>query len=614
VEIIRRARMGFSLPDDAEELLLHFIGGRDGTEKQAAEIVLEYKRSDDIKIRNALEKKFLALHEKIIEVTPSPHDIIVLLSQPDKRNKAIECIVRLFMNENYVFTTMHDEKPEMWIYQDGIYIPHGRAKIKEFTRGVLGELYTTQIVNQVISRIEADTYINMNEFYNSEYEDIIPVLNGLLYVRGEELKEFNPGMIFFSKIPVFYDSKKKCPNIISHFRMVLQSSDDVEVMQEWLGNLLLKNYRYQKAVMMNGEGSNGKGITIELMKRFLGADNCVSKTLQDLADNEWAVGCLFKKMANLAGDIDRIAMKKTAIFKSITSGTDMISAKRKFLPDIDFVNYAKCVFSSNELPMTYDTTDGYMRRWIFFEFVYSFVEKEKFERLNNDERKFVRVADKKIFNKLITPDELSGLLNWALEGLWRIEKRGYIKDNRTTEEVRKLWVQKTNSFASFFNDFCALDWDSYIIKQDLHKEYIEYCRKHALKPATPKMIKFFLNDEGIDEEYKRFENEERKWIWNGLKSNYNNIVTVNPVNPVRGIPTYTEKSFFGVKGEIGSPPSPPSPPKPNEQLKQLIDSYGKGPFHMDFFTSTLNVNHNVILRCKEKGLLMESKPNWFEVL
>ena len=55
-----------------------------------------------------------------------------------------------------------------------------------------------------------------------------------------------------------YDPTKKCPNILKHFNDILQDADDVKVMLELFGYLLLKEYRIEKAFMFVGFGRNGK--------------------------------------------------------------------------------------------------------------------------------------------------------------------------------------------------------------------------------------------------------------------------------------------------------------------------------------------------------------------
>ena len=123
--------------------------------------------------------------------------------------------------------------------------------------------------------------------------------------------------------------------------------------------------------MFSGSGRNGKGKTVELMKRFIGAQNCANITLQSLEKDNFSMGELFNKMANLGADISSSALKETGKFKNLT-GHDLVSAQRKFLTQVHFVNYAKMIFCANELPQTSDITIAFFNRWIIIDFPYTF--------------------------------------------------------------------------------------------------------------------------------------------------------------------------------------------------------------------------------------------------
>jgi len=107
------------------------------------------------------------------------------------------------------------------------------------------------------------------------------------------------------------------------------------------------------------------------------------------------------------------------MFKTLT-GRDLIAAPRKYLTRVKFVNFAKMVFACNKLPRTKDTSTAFWNRWILFEFPYTFLSEKEINSLTEEEEKNVRLRDVNIIEKLSSPDELSGLLNRALDGLARL--------------------------------------------------------------------------------------------------------------------------------------------------------------------------------------------------
>jgi len=111
-------------------------------------------------------------------------NVFILLLDND-RNKATEVIVNEIKKDNYIYTTRDDIKSEMWIYDEGVYIPQGKTFVKEFSRKILGNAFTTQLSNIIINKIEADTYINQDEFFKTDNISEIPLMNGILNIFTE---------------------------------------------------------------------------------------------------------------------------------------------------------------------------------------------------------------------------------------------------------------------------------------------------------------------------------------------------------------------------------------------------------------------------------------------
>jgi len=438
-----------------------------------------------------------------------------------KRREATEVVVKAILQKEYIYTTRHDQIPEMWIYRDGIYIPQARTYIQEFCRVVLENRYTTAFCNEVISKIETDTYIDQKDFFINEDINLVPVKNGILDLSDKKLYPFHSKYRFFNKLPVVYIPKQNCPAIKQHFKEVLSSEDDMKVIQELFGYLLYRDYKIEKAFMLTGDGRNGKGKTIELMKRFLGVDNCKNLSLQQIESDNFAMGELHNKLANLSADISSTALRETGNFKSLT-GHDLISAARKYLSRIDFVNYAKLIFCANQLPITYDLTTAFFNRWVLLEFKYTFVSQREIDLLSEEEKEDIKLADPEIISKISTDEELSGLLNWALEGLDRLLEQKDFSTSTTTQEVQKKWLRKSSSINAFIMDNIDESYDDFITKKEFRHDYVSYCREHRLVVKSDKIIKRVLEDTlGITDGQITVEDnlgrKKPKYIWKGIK-------------------------------------------------------------------------------------------------
>jgi len=430
------------------------------------------------------------------------------------KDKATELIVKEIEKENYIYTTRDDKASEMWIYKEGIYLPQGKSFVKEFCREILGETYTPQLSNNILSKIEADTFIEHDAFFGTNYIYEIPLINGILNIKTRELNPFNPKQIFFNKLPITYSPSAECSEILKHFKTILSSEEDIKVMLEIFGYLLLKEYKIEKALMFVGFGRNGKSKTIELMKKFIGAENSSSLPLRALHEESFSLSELFGKMANLSADLSKTDLKETGIIKSLI-GRDTIQAKRKYLRDLNFVNYAKMVFGANELPKIYDTTDGFWTKWILIEFPFKFVSEEIYNSLTKEEKEKHKILDPDIIQKITTDEELSGLLNYSLDGLDRILQNKDFSYSKSTAEVKDLWIRKSDSFTAFCYDHLEEDIDSSITKDHLRKLFFQYRKKHKNLPGvSDKAIKVTLeNMFGVSDT----QTSDLLRIWKGIK-------------------------------------------------------------------------------------------------
>ena len=432
-----------------------------------------------------------------------------------RRREATEMIVQEILNNNHIFSTKDDIKTEVWIYSDGIYKPNGKSFIKEYSRKILAEAYTSHLVNEIISKIEADTYIEQEDFFKDHCLDEIPVNNGILNIKTRDLSSFSPKKIFFNKIPVVYDPDKKCPNIDNFLKGILKQESDKQIVYELAGYSLYKKYLIQVGFMLVGRGRNGKGVLLNLLKRFVGGENCCSIPLSQMRPDSTALCELFGRMLNLAGDLSNTDLKETGMFKQIT-GMDLINAKRKFLRDLIFTNYAKQIFACNELPKVYDLSEGFWSRWVLLEFPYKFVPKEEYNSLNDNEKPKHKIQDPSILDKLISDNEMSGFLNEALDGLERLFENKKFSYTKGSREVKDFWVRKSDSFTAFCYDNLEEDLDGKITKKDLRKRYNQYCKQHKVRGAGDKQIKATLEDLfGAIENRVMMGDYER--VWEGVK-------------------------------------------------------------------------------------------------
>ncbi|MEA3313541.1 MAG: phage/plasmid primase, P4 family, partial [Caldisericota bacterium] len=370
-----------------------------------------------------------------------------------------------FIMEDYRFITFGDTD-ELYTYERGIYRSGGENLVKSLCEKYLGKENSTYRTNEVVNHIKRGTYTSRDKI--ADNIELLCIANGILNVKTLELLPHTPDIIFLNKIPVNYNPDADCPKIKQFFKEVCYP-EDIPTMRELFGYCLYRDYPIHRAAMFIGEGSNGKSKTIGLLRKFLGQENVSSKELRELVSDRFATIELYGKMANVCAEITADALRRTGIFKALT-GQDLITAARKFKGSFSFENYAKLIFSANKLPMSSDKSYAFYRRWILLSFPNTF-EGDR--------------ADPNILEKLATPEELSGLLNWALNGLDRLLKNGDFTYGKTVEEVQEQYESLSDPVYAYVKEFLKVEIGEVIVKDELYEHYVKWCRERKL-PVTAK--------------------------------------------------------------------------------------------------------------------------------
>lgn len=181
-------------------------------------------------------------------------------------------------------------------------------------------------------------------------------------------------------------ARELCPKTLKTFRDWV--GNKWIILFEIIGYTLYPRYDLHKAVMLVGDGANGKSTYLRPVRTILSSLNVASIPLQILADerNRFVYSELYRKLANIYADLPKTSLTSTGRFKVLT-GEDALTCDRKFRDPITFVNYPKLLFSANELPKVYDTSLAFWRRWTVIDFPNRFqIDQTFFERTFTEER------------------------------------------------------------------------------------------------------------------------------------------------------------------------------------------------------------------------------------
>jgi putative DNA primase/helicase len=246
----------------------------------------------------------------------------------------------------------------------------------------------------------------------------VNVRNGILNVETQELREHDPAFLSPVQIPVSYDAEARCP-AWERFISEVFPEDARELAFELAADLITPSRSAQKAVLLLGEGSNGKSTFLRALTAFVGSTNAAGVSLHKLESDRFSAARLIGKLTNICPDLPSAHLTGTSAFKAITGGDDL-HAEYKYRDSFEFRPYCRLVFSANHVPRSGDASHAFFRRWLVVPFERTFEPGEQVPREVLD----ARLAD---------PRELAGVLNRALEVLPRVRREGFTESEKMRE-------------------------------------------------------------------------------------------------------------------------------------------------------------------------------------
>jgi len=401
-----------------------------------------------------------------------------LIEKLDSKGKISKIVdidkVADYIINKYNIKTIYGLKEEnIYVYENGIWNITGKGLIKSTTEDLLDMWSKNNIVNEVLEKIKRKTEISKEEFDNvPEYKRCF--INGVLDIEDIENIKFLPHSKeynFKTKFPIIYDKKNKCPKNIKFIKETFYP-EDIPQVQEWFGLHLPKIYLYKKAVIIHGPKNTGKSVFLNLLTKFLGIDNVSDLSLQKISSGKgFDLLVLKNKYGNIHDDLSSKDLNDGGGFK-MSVGDGYISGEQKFGDHDRFRNSAKQTFACNKIPSVKDIDDdAYYDRFLPW----------KLDNVVDSNNKNI-----KLINELTTPEELSGLLNWALNGYYKLMKQNKFSNEKTSEEIKELMIEHGDTLAKFVSEKLIENAGCKITKEEMYQHYCHYClfQKPKLSPCS----------------------------------------------------------------------------------------------------------------------------------
>lgn len=356
------------------------------------------------------------------------------------------------------------------LQEDSFYLYHEGTYKKVFVREMqdlilrkkaLTRTMSLQYLKNIVDRIATIKKCHLDKFNTNEY---INFKNGLFSIEDGTLKAHTSEVISTIQIPYEYDNKAICPLWEKSLIEIMEGDKNkIRTLQEFFGYCLTREVKQEKALVLTGNGANGKSTILHTLEHIVGEENCSALSLKYF-NNPQKVSVLANKLVNICGEVSKKTDDFEEEFRAIVTG-DKLTISPKYVPDYKIKPFCKLVIAANEFPYIDDKTSAFYRRLLMIALRRQFLEEEQ----NKDLRE-----------QLL--EERPGIFNWSLEGLRRLRERGnFIIDEYMRSEVEAM-REMNNPIMQWAKDYVMHFPGEELIKTDAFEEYQRWSEKSGYKP------------------------------------------------------------------------------------------------------------------------------------
>ena len=358
---------------------------------------------------------------------------------------------------------------QLHIYDNGIYVDSKEKIEAEMIKHI-------PTLNRA-KRTEVLDYLNIliRDSVDQSPAQYVAFKNGIYDVLKDELLPFSENFILTNRIGFNYNPDATSELVDETLDKL--SCHDAEIrslLEEAVGYCFYRRNELGKAFVLVGDGSqergasNGKSTFLDMVKTLLGEENITSLDLSEL-NQKFQNAELFGKLANIGDDIDDNFIPNSAIFKKLVTG-QRIQVQRKGDRPFEFNNYAKFLFSANEIPKIKDRGGAIQRRLVIIPFL------AHFSKNDPDFRPYIKY-------ELQEKENIEYLIRLGIKGLRRVLANQAFTDSEKVNVELEEFEESNNPVIGFFNENVELD----VVNNTttfIYNQYVEYCLVNNHHPMS----------------------------------------------------------------------------------------------------------------------------------
>ncbi len=423
-------------------------------------------------------------------------------------DKKGEIIINTDAMLNYLLNAMcivFDEDEDLWIYnkKSGVFEPKRKYNLTVTTKSLLNQvdcysnIWSAPIDKKLTYEMAGHIDTVISDFDVGRF---ITLKNCAFDTVAFKAVDFSAKHLNTKCVDYNYDPNAECPHFMNFIKdITCNNSQLADLLQEIAGYVFTNHNKAEKAFIVIGPARNGKSTFASALRNLVGAVNVSATPLKTLGST-FGMEDLVGKRLNITTESDVGEAVSVTEWKALTSG-DPVCVNRKGKKQITTTLNVKMISFMNHLPQFGESGAAIQRRLILIPFTATIPEDKVDPNL-----------DKTLAG------ELSGIFNWAMEGLKRLADNNWVFTH--VDESDKL-----------LGEFMA--------QQDPLHEFVE----DMIEPSTSKT---FVKCKDLHEAFDT-------WLYENGRESYKKITGFNNevVKAIKTKHSITEGKVGGVRGVYG---------------------------------------------------------------
>lgn len=385
--------------------------------------------------------------------------------------------LRRFFNKQHSYRMLNGSGIVL-VWNGKYYEQFEDAYVKAFAQEHFNPTADNRMVEEFLGIVRRHN-LTPSDWFSATTKRKINFQNGVLDIETMEFTSHSRKQGFRYVLDYSYDKSADCPTFDKFIKDITGDDKELEtILLEFAGYALSNDSCWtHKALVLEGEGSNGKSTFMNVLRRLAGQNNYSSFSVSDL-NNPNNRQMIDGKLFNLAEETPKKAMLNSSTFKNLVSGGETHGCLKYKNPYI-FRNRAKLIFACNEIPTSDDVTHGYIRRFLIVPF------KQKFSKEIGNLDPFI---EKKLFK------ELPGIFNRIIVAYKGLAEREDFTEAKASVQALEEYKLDIDPIRTFVNDSIECHplgngHDSHTVSlSDLYSSYSQKAMADGFHPVDVRIF------------------------------------------------------------------------------------------------------------------------------